>query len=357
MKRNYEIEFWRFAFTIFICLYHFRNACYGNTNLFAGGYIAVEFFFIVSGFLLISSYENKNSDFDKEKNKPLEYTIHRIFKLYPHYLFSFIVLFIFITIKSGNSFKDVIKRIMNSIWEILMFQMSGVQINMDDLVNAQTWYISVLIIIGYVIYFLLENYKKTFIQLIAPFSIILIYSFYSRNIGHLDVWGGFTMGISLGLLRGFAGMSIGCISYIIVKRLKECSFKKQIYNLFNAIQLLCFLFVVIFAIFKNHTQKDFILIIPLFVAITTSFINCGLINKILSNKILDMLGKISYPMFLNHMFIIHLFLNYTNNRSGYMFVVYIFITIIYSIFTYIFVNYILSKCRNIRTNVICKEEI
>lgn len=52
-KKNGAIEFYRFLFSCIIYVLHFRG--YGNfekgDGVFYGGYLAVEFFFIVSGAL------------------------------------------------------------------------------------------------------------------------------------------------------------------------------------------------------------------------------------------------------------------------------------------------------------------
>ena len=52
-----EMEFWRFLFSIIIVLHHSRNLV-GNSNaLFFNGAYGVEFFFILSGYLLMQSID------------------------------------------------------------------------------------------------------------------------------------------------------------------------------------------------------------------------------------------------------------------------------------------------------------
>ena len=59
-KRDYCLEnsiyIWRIVFTVLIMVMHFNNVyskIYENPHITGGGYIAVEFFFIVSGYLLM----------------------------------------------------------------------------------------------------------------------------------------------------------------------------------------------------------------------------------------------------------------------------------------------------------------
>ena len=54
MEKTNSIKLWRIVFTYMILIYHFDNAFPFSVEmeLAAGWYIAVEFFFIVSGYLL-----------------------------------------------------------------------------------------------------------------------------------------------------------------------------------------------------------------------------------------------------------------------------------------------------------------
>lgn len=49
--KNPIIEFYRFLFMCVICLWHFR----GIVPTFHSGYLPVEFFFILSGYLLYNT--------------------------------------------------------------------------------------------------------------------------------------------------------------------------------------------------------------------------------------------------------------------------------------------------------------
>ena len=80
MEKNINIELWRFIFTILICLLHFGTKI-NNTVYFRGGYIAVEFFFILSGYLLMVKVNNNYSD------NQLDFTLQKIKRLYPHIFF------------------------------------------------------------------------------------------------------------------------------------------------------------------------------------------------------------------------------------------------------------------------------
>lgn len=59
-QRNTYIDFLRVLFCIFICLYHW------NKGHFGGGYLGVDFFFILSGFYMMQGFENNREELAKK---------------------------------------------------------------------------------------------------------------------------------------------------------------------------------------------------------------------------------------------------------------------------------------------------
>lgn len=58
-NKNYFIQLLKFIFSIIIVFYHARFFCKSEENaIFRFGYIGVNFYFIVSGYLLINSIVN-----------------------------------------------------------------------------------------------------------------------------------------------------------------------------------------------------------------------------------------------------------------------------------------------------------
>lgn len=81
----YSLQYLRGIASILVVLYHARgdlNGIYGTVNfgdiLFSNGYVGVDLFFIISGFVIMLSTEKDNSC--------ISFTIKRFFRLYPAYL-------------------------------------------------------------------------------------------------------------------------------------------------------------------------------------------------------------------------------------------------------------------------------
>lgn len=79
--RNSSIDFLRYIFMLNICIWHLN----GQVHILNHGYLAVEFFFILSGLFLFQ---------DQEKHpemKTTQYIIKRYGRFYPKYFFAFLI--------------------------------------------------------------------------------------------------------------------------------------------------------------------------------------------------------------------------------------------------------------------------
>ena len=73
-NKNYAIEAFRFIFICIICLWHCRDAAPWLRH----GYIAVEFYFVLSGFFIFQSYRRH------QNLGVLDFTWRKIKKFYMH---------------------------------------------------------------------------------------------------------------------------------------------------------------------------------------------------------------------------------------------------------------------------------
>ena len=85
MKRIYSIDLFKLVFAYIIALGHF------GITLAPGSGVTVQIFFIISGFFLAKKFYGKRSHEDGGYNQ-WNYTLDHVRSLYPHYLFSLLVL-------------------------------------------------------------------------------------------------------------------------------------------------------------------------------------------------------------------------------------------------------------------------
>lgn len=299
--RNNTIEFWRFIFICAICIMHFSNSYFGSSPYFDDAYVATEFFFIVSGYLLVRSfYKNKEN-----KITAWKYTLTRAVKLYPYYIFSFFAIFVMIMVRENVNITEWIRNLGGAVWELIFLQISGLKC--FRLFNYPTWYISAMLITGYFMYALLVLAEEKFIKFIMPFAVLFIYCFFSKDNGNIDVWGGAKiLSISDALMRAFAGMSLGGICYSASNLLKQKDLNQTKKLLLNIGEMAAYIIAFGLMSQTGHTQLDFYIIGLIALAVTISFSGQTSIYKLFNSQIFTWLGKLSYPMFLNQIFVINL---------------------------------------------------
>lgn len=261
---NNMIYIWRIIFTYLIALFHFNEKyriCYdfGYQN---GWYIGVEFFFIVSGFLLY-----RNAVPQKEKYpSTVSYMASRYSQIYPSYILSFLVTFLF---GAKGSFGERMSLLQESFWEMIGLQSVGLNRGWND-VNIAAWYISALLICSYILFFLLRNYEKVTINLLLPLSIMILYSYFYRYKGNLDIvieMEGFYLNGAL--MRGFADMALGVVAARLNQYLESHAKNLLIWK---GSAIVGFLGIIIYSFFNGHTKSDFIMSLMLTVCVAIAFL-------------------------------------------------------------------------------------
>lgn len=300
-NRNYEIDFWKFIFSICIVIYHAWQFQYpGETIIFRYGNLLVDFFFVVSGFLMVLKIYNKKKPLNIGKDT-WNFIIYKLKPIYKYILLAFIFgLVLKIIFLPHNIFYYS-----NSIFEVLQIQMWGI-LNTNQLyqtVNSAAWYISAMLFVFLIIYPLAVKYKKTFTTLIAPISIFVLCFYITAN--DIYIYDPFTITnfIPNGLIRAFLSMNIGCTIYELVLLLKKIKFNTFSKILFTFFEVLIIIMTFIFA--QNGFLNFSNLIIPfafgIFVLII--FSENSYIGKLFTNKVWQFFSKFGFVMYLNNVYI------------------------------------------------------
>lgn len=198
------LEGWRGFAALLVVLYHFSKGSAG----FYQGYLAVDFFFILSGFVLSYTYEKDIRSGDLNFKS---FIIRRFARLYPMYAFGTLLI---INIPSDKIFPINLNDGSSVIAQILLLQ-SIMGIN-PWLLAA--WSVSVEWIIS-IVFFLFTRAGKagTRHRAVTCVWILLLlaamYNLYKCCPGRLDMFYMDMPGISLPLWRGIAGFSIGVLIY------------------------------------------------------------------------------------------------------------------------------------------------
>lgn len=280
-----SIEALRFVFMIMICFWH----CYGTNGFLNHGYIAVEWFFILSGMLLYHSYLNRNEG-------TLTYTLRKYARFAPEYLTVLVYCYLrhgILPVIAGNRPLDI-DFLLKAIPEALMLQDSGFY---TGGVNYPLWYLCVLLWGGAIVHSLLHTFKHIAISVIFPFIILLGYTYiFSISDTHtLQVWD-VSGCVKLTMLRGICDMSLGVVLlYIINKKQDIFVRQKRITDVVSVFALLLFLFFSV----ADKCYDNYVLLMTCAI-LSACFIKSSLLNKLFSWKGWIVLGALSWQMLIYH---------------------------------------------------------
>lgn len=291
--RNELLNFFKFILIMLVCFHHTG----WWSNIVHHGYIAVEFFFIISGFFLYQTYKFK-------RITQREYFKRRLKRIYPTYV-AILIIYMLSSIVNPNFFNEynisINGWIITAIRDLLLLQSVGVDFNVDIVrFNPPDWYISALFWGGVVLYGLLKfKYRKLILFII----IVCTYSFYFIfKVGGLnDLWGYYYV-FYMPLWRALAGMSTGILLGMAIENEAIKGFLCKNVQIFNVLTLIS-IGVVCFCIITPHDYD--ILCYLCFVCIVTNlFIPQGLERYFSRNKYFRSIPDISFEILLLHKILI-----------------------------------------------------
>ena len=278
-----------------ICVVIFHMHIIGSItelDFFRGSSLFVEFFFVLSGFVLAHTYGFKDVTFKR-------FIISRTFRLYPLHLFMF---FMFLSLefvklsayKYGFSFEAAPFEGSHGIKEIipnLLFLQSWLTFTISTSWNAPSWSLSVEYYM-YVIFFF-----TLFIKSNLKYIVWFIFSFISFYM----IINSF--GVMSQVIRGLSCFFAGALTYLIYRKI-NLKFEKINTNLFSVVEfLLIFLIIYIISYVEEYKAiyASFIfLVIVFFFAFEK-----GVLSKILKASFFQLLGKLSYSIYMTHAAILY----------------------------------------------------
>ncbi len=322
---------------IIIALFHFELTFpLIKRGMFRTGYLGVEFFFILSGFLLTKGFYEKN------KCDVIENIKSKLKKMYPAYIAALLLLISVFVVKwyDFNYFKWLGSdtNAASFITEVLMLQGFGVS-NYKG-INGPSWYVSSLLINTIIILLLLKKYKKTYSSILSIILSVIIYLlFFIFDYSMGPEYFIFSL-LPSGIIRGFAGMSLGSFTYELTLK-SEKKVNKMSDVLYNVVEIITFLVFMKLLLFRDPSRLNFLFFIPSVILIVFMFLREGIIDKIFSFKVFAFLGTISYEFYIFQSPISN-FINcwFKDLRQPYVTLLYFVINLVVAIVFYYLVNYL-----------------
>lgn len=294
--KNYQIDFMKFIFIIFVFISHTTPFLKSNTSFViphAIGWWAVFFFFIVSGFFMILSYERRG---EEQKLNPgysaFVFVINKLKSLATPFLTSFFIgVIIYIYINGFNI------SIIKTLPELLFINRIGI----DSLViNGSTWYISAMLIAMLPLYYILAKNKDYYIYVFSPIVALLSYGYiyhfdmpYQNNSLYLNI-------LTVGVFRAINGICVGAITYLICNKIKEIITTKRQKVLLTFLEIILYLIIFITWFNTNDYKIVFSVMLLLPIALGITFSQKSYISILFKSSKFEVIKSISLAIFFNH---------------------------------------------------------
>ena len=329
-QRIHSVEFWRFAFTFILILYHLEIFFAREVRIFPSGTTAVEFFFMIAGFTIamaaanrIESGETREMTTREAHGMAIDFIKKKLIVIYPILAVSLVIAFVVIPMISALQqpafgtfvlpgsepgfwarFLEQINVLISSEWEWLMlvgspFGLGAVGLEGLTAPILPLWFLTPLLTIGYLYTFLV--YRKYDLMMFLTPLIAVVGHIYIGLHSHVSFHFSIQMGIfDAGAMRAVAQMALGISIYQLYTYLKKRDWtlgKKiflQIIELFAIYRFIMLTYMAGVG-YDNFRRIPYVAIIILF-----AFLNVTFLSNLLNRKFMGKLGKISLPMFIIH---------------------------------------------------------
>lgn len=330
------IDLMKFIFSMVIVIYHAINMGTGNGLFLGGGYLPVEFFFLVSGFLMAKSVKRIEEKQSFTPEETWKFLWRKIRLFLPYYIFAFVLSFIIRSYIADYSLYQVLKNALSSIWSFAFLTISGIK---TYSVIGGVWYISAMLISMLIIYPFLRRNRKAYTFIATPIIAILLLGYISQTFGTLEQTTKTFGFVYPGLLRAIAEVSLGCLCFELCRILNKYEFKFFGTVLLTLVEIMAYALVIRSMLSRNDLGKyGFSLLIVIAICIILSFSGKTLSTHF-SGSVFTWLGKYSMIIYLNHFRIKDLIAFFTQDWTYWQALsVYVPTVLIVSLFCMIFMD-------------------
>lgn len=294
--RAMEIDFFRFVFCVIIMLRH-AEYILGENILFPGGAFGVEFFFLVSGCLMMASIEKiREKKVENLGRETVSFLKRKVAAIYPEFVLAFIIGFVIQCVAKNLPWEKIEQLFTNSIFELLLIQRVGVGANS---VIGVIWYVQSMLLCMAILYPLIRKYPNMMQWVIMPLTALLLLGFLITNHGNLrnpGKWLGWTYKSNV---RAMVELCLGAECYFVTCRLKSLRLTNLAKALMTILKWIIWIGLLIYT-WDTTNSKDAFMLGCLCVAIILAFSGQCLDASLYQNRLTAFLGRVSLPLYLCH---------------------------------------------------------
>lgn len=293
MKRNGYVDVIKFIFAIVIAEFHL------GSGIFPGGRVAVEGFFMISGYLMMNSIAKNKYPSDNIGVSTLKFLAGKYKNLFTMLLPSVAIGYVVNCIANEVTAKAFFSRLPLLIFELIPLKTAGFR---GVYVLGISWYLSSMFIALAILYPLVKRFKSSGVLIICPLAAVLGYGALSGLYGNLAVGTDMIKNtiISSGVVRGICGCSLGCLIYEINERVKEKRFTRLATVCFTALEIS--LFACLAYLMNRHPRSayDYVCVMLIFGMLTIGICGLSYTSRLMNSNVTAFFGTASTLIVLNH---------------------------------------------------------
>lgn len=300
-KRNYVLDLLRFLFSIMIVIHHSFVITNGEFRYAPSGYIGVEFFFLVTGFYMMSYIERF---WQKKGQEPVDigletrrFVLKKADKIWPYLIVSDVVALIALAVYLKE---DIVHNVIYAFSEIFMVQMAGFP---GSYPTGTAWYLSALMLALLVLFPVALKFKSMFLNVLAPLISVMIIGYLSLMYGSVGSDPGVWVGhFGKGLLRAIAEIALGAVCYGVSRQFEKCKVRLTLEVVLGMLEILCYAGVAYVAYRFQPGKTDVFAIGLLFAGVVITASRKSISYRLCNFRFFGVLGKLSMTIFLNNFY-------------------------------------------------------
>lgn len=302
-RRNGKIELMRFVFALCILLGHinlkvWENAkTFGPVSLARRGYLGVEFFFLVAGFLLAKTVARQNEAGAAESvgQDTAWFLWRKIRGLLPYHLIVCALAAISLALRAPAHMPDTL---LLRLPGVLFLQNTGMLGNTNPLI-AMEWYLSAMLIAMAILYPLARKWYRTTTRYLAPLLAVLLLGWMIHETGYISGTREYLGFWFKSNWRAIAEIALGMSCYEVSQTLSRRTWTRIQRVWITVIELSCYALTLGYMFSEMGSEYELLILLLLTVAVTLSFSDMGILTCApFDNGVCYYLGSITLPLYL-----------------------------------------------------------
>lgn len=303
VKKNSYIELLRFIFCLIIVIHHSGFVSADGSTFFGSGALVADAFFMITGYFTIRHIEKEGEVTDKMAYA-MKYTVKKLLRVLPYAAIGTFIAYVLIIVQkpADAPFMDYIITLQNMPFELILAPMTGV-INTDlsTYHNAPLWFLSSMLIgLPWVIYLALR-FRDVFKNYLVWFVPAFLEAWMVVTYGGACPWQQYSGILYSGVIRGFAGMMLGCSIYYASNALsRRCAGMKSITKTALTILEVLLLVFTIYYMHRELTGYDEVFTLYVIGIVLTFAFSGVTFTSSVKGSFFAKLGSITMPIYCMH---------------------------------------------------------